>query len=94
MNYNLIYQQLLLKIKNSRICFEIKESLNDIYNDENLIKSINKYKVTNDESLRKDIYSNDKFMRYKRLENETNLLIMQLNNIFKEGSDNNENNRW
>ena len=40
----------------------------------------------------KEIYNNENFARYKRLENETNLLIMKLNKIFKESSDINENN--
>ena len=31
-------------------------------------------------------------MRYKRLENETNLLIMKLNKIFKEIGERDENN--
>ena len=92
MDYNLIYQELLSDIKNSKLSFNIKESLNDIYNDKELIKLINKYKKTGDEKLKKEIYNNEKFARYKRLENETNLLIMKLNKIFKESSDINENN--
>ena len=92
MDYNLIYQDLLFSINNSKLGYDIKESLKSIYNDKDLIDSINKYKVTNDESLRKKIYNNKKFMRYKKLENETNLLIMKLNNIFKELGDSNENN--
>lgn len=92
MNYNIIYQELLSDIKNSKLSFDIKESLNDIYNDKELIKLINKYKETMDEKLKKEIYNNEKFIRYKRLENETNLLIMKLNKIFKESSDINENN--
>ena len=92
MDYNLIYQELLSDIKNSKLSFDIKESLKDIYNDKNLIELINKYKETGDETIKKEIYNNEKFMRYKRLENETNLLIMKLNKIFKEIGDSNENN--
>ena len=92
MDYNLIYQELLFSINNSKLSYDIKESLKSIYNDKDLIDSINKYKVTNDESLRKKIYNNENFMRYKKLENETNLLIMKLNSIFKELGDSNENN--
>ena len=92
MDYNLIYQELLLDIKNSKLAFNIKKSLNDIYDDKELIELINKYKETGDETLKKEIYNNEKFMEYKRLENETNLLIMKLNKIFKESSDINENN--
>ncbi len=92
MYYNLIYQDLLFSINNSKLSYDIKESLKSIYNDKDLIDSINKYKITKDESLMKKIYNNEKFMRYKKLENETNLLIMKLNSIFKELGDSNENN--
>lgn len=92
MHYNLIYQDLLFSINNSKLSYDIKESLKSIYNDKDLIDSINKYKITKDESLMKKIYNNEKFMRYKKLENETNLLIMKLNSIFKELGDSNENN--
>lgn len=92
MDYNLIYQDLLFSINNSKLNYDIKEALKSIYNDQDLMNSINQYKVTKDESLKKKIYNNKKFMRYKKLENETNLLIMKLNNIFKELGDSNENN--
>ncbi len=92
MDYNLIYQELLLDIKNSNLAFNIRKSLNDIYNDKDLISLINKYKETGNETIKKEIYNNEKFMRYKRLENETNLLIMKLNKIFKEIGERDENN--
>ncbi|HIT37763.1 MAG TPA: hypothetical protein IAB59_04750 [Candidatus Onthousia faecipullorum] len=92
MDYNVIYRELLLDIKNSKLAFNIKESLNDIYNDKDLIDFINKYKETRDETIKKEIYNNEKFIRYKKLENETNLLIMKLNKIFREVSDSNESN--
>ena len=92
MDYNLIYQELLLDIKNSNLAFNIRKSLNDIYNDKDLISLINKYKETGNENIKKEIYNNEKFMRYKRLENETNLLIMKLNKIFKEIGERDENN--
>lgn len=94
MDYNLIYQELLLDIKNSNLAFNIRKSLNDIYNDKDLISLINKYKEAEDETIKKEIYNNEKFMRYKRLENETNLLIMKLNKIFKEIGERDENNLW
>ena len=87
MSYNLIYQELLSMIKRSEISFEIKKSLKDVYSDKELIEKINKYKETEDETLKKEIYNNEKFIHYKRLENELNLLILKLNNIFKERID-------
>ena len=92
MDYNLIYQDLLFSINNSKLSYDIKESLKSIYNDQDLMDSIRQYKITKDELLKKEIYNNKKFMRYKKLENETNLLIMKLNSIFKELGDSNENN--
>lgn len=92
MDYNLIYQELLLDMKNSNLAFNIRKSLNDIYNDKDLINLINKYKETGNETIKKEIYNNEKFARYKRLENETNLLIMKLNKIFKEIGERDENN--
>ena len=92
MDYNLIYEELLLDIKNSNLAFNIRKSLNDIYNDKDLISLINKYRKAEDETIKKEIYNNEKFMRYKRLENETNLLIMKLNKIFKEIGERDENN--
>ena len=87
MSYNLVYQELLSMIKRSEISFEIKKSLEDVYSDKELIEKINKYKETQDETLKKEIYNNEKFIYYKRLENELNLLILKLNNIFKERMD-------
>lgn len=84
MNYNLVYQELLSMIKESEISFKIKKSLEDLYNDKALIEKINNYKETQDETLKKEIYNSEKFIRYKRLENELNLLILKLNSIFKE----------
>ncbi len=87
MDYNLVYQELLLDIKNSLLAFNIRESLKDIYNDKDLIMLINKYKEKENETIKKEIYNNEKFIKYKKLENEVNLLIIKLNKIFKEGSD-------
>lgn len=84
MIYMLTYQELLLDINNSNLKFEIDRVLTDIYNDKRLIESINKYKESLDETLKKEIYKNESFVKYKRLENEVNMLILKLNKIFKE----------
>lgn len=84
MRYMLTYQELLLDINNSNLKFEIDRVLTDIYNDKRLIESINKYKESLDETLKKEIYKNESFVKYKRLENEVNMLILKLNKIFKE----------
>ena len=84
MKYMLTYQELLLDINNSNIKFAIDRVLIDIYKDRRLIESINKYKETLDEKIRDEIYNNESFVKYKKLENEVNMLILKLNKIFKE----------
>ena len=84
MKYMLTYQELLLDINNSNIKFAIDRVLTDIYKDKRLIESINKYKETLDEKIRDEIYNNESFVKYKKLENEVNMLILKLNKIFKE----------
>lgn len=84
MKYMITYQELLLDINNSNIKFEIDRVLTDIYKDKRLIESINKYKETLDEKIKDEIYENESFVKYKKLENEVNKLILKLNKIFKE----------
>lgn len=84
MKYMITYQELLLDINNSNIKFEIDRVLTDIYKDKRLIESINKYKETLDEKIKDEIYENESFVKYKKLENEVNMLILKLNKIFKE----------
>ncbi len=84
MKYMITYQELLLDINNSNIKFAIDRVLTDIYKDKRLIESINKYKETLDEKIKDEIYENESFVKYKKLENEVNMLILKLNKIFKE----------
>ena len=84
MKYMLTYQELLLDINNSNIKFAIDIVLTDIYKDKRLVESINKYKETLDEKTKDEIYENENFVKYKKLENEVNMLILKLNKIFKE----------
>ena len=84
MHYNLVYQELLYNIKNSNLTYQVREALNSIYSDLELLNDINKYKETSDWNLRCKIYSNEKFQNYKKLENDINMLILKLNRIFKE----------
>lgn len=84
MKYMLTYQELLLDINNSNIKFAIDRVLTDIYKDKRLVESINKYKETLDEKTKDEIYENENFVKYKKLENEVNMLILKLNKIFKE----------
>ena len=52
------------------------------YSDKELIKLIELYHKNNSDSIRLSIYNNEKFKKYKTLENEFNMLILELNKIF------------
>lgn len=82
MKWEVIYQELLLDLNNSMIKYKIDKALDDIYRDDELIKLIELYHENNSDSIRLSIYNNEKFKRYKTLENEFNLLILELNKIF------------
>ena len=84
MKYTLIYQNLLSIIDNSTLHNNISKSLDKIYKNKELLSLIEKYKITKNNNIRNQIYENKDFKEYKKLENETNLLIIKLNKIFKE----------
>ncbi|MBD9098148.1 hypothetical protein EGP98_00880 [bacterium] len=84
-----IYQELVYIIDNSIIKKEIKECLDDIYKDDELVNKIKRYHETYDEVLRKEIYSNNKYIKYKTLENRLNLLILSCNKYLGEIKDEN-----
>ncbi len=84
MDYNLIYKELLIKISNSKLKFELDEALKNVYNDEKLLEYIKIYKKSKDEKLKEKIYNNENFIKYKKLESEANLLILRINQIFKD----------
>ena len=84
MDYKLQYQRLLLIIKNSTLAKEITTALEDINKDETLLSQLFCYHQMPKEDIRNEIYSNPNFLKYKKFENEINLLIIKINKIFKE----------
>ena len=82
MKWEVLYQELLLDINNSSLKYEVDKALDDIYKDEKLVKLIELYHKNNLDSDRLAIYNNEKFRKYKHLENEVNMLILELNKIF------------
>lgn len=84
-----IYQELIYMIDNSIIKKEIKECLDDIYKDDELVNKIKRYHETYDEVLRKEIYNNNKYIKYKTLENRLNFLILSCNKYLGEIKDEN-----
>lgn len=83
------YQELIYMIDNSIIKKEIKVCLDDIYKDDELVNKIKRYHETYDEVLRKEIYNNNKYIKYKTLENRLNLLILSCNKYLGEIKDEN-----
>ena len=81
------YQELIYMIDNSTIKKEIENSLDDIYNDVELVNKIKTYHETYNNNLRKEIYNNNKYKRYKQLENRLNLLIFSCNRCLGEIKD-------
>ena len=81
------YQELIYMIDNSTIKKEIENSLDDIYNDVELVNKIKTYHGTYNNNLRKEIYNNNKYKRYKQLENRLNLLIFSCNKCLGEIKD-------
>lgn len=83
------YQELIYMIDNSIIKKEIKYSLDDIYNDVELVNKIKIYHETYNNNLRKEIYNNKKYKKYKELENRLNFLILSCNKYLGEIKDEN-----
>lgn len=81
------YQELINMINNSEISYKCRECLEKIYSNDELIDMIKKYNDTYDIKLRDKIYENEDFINYKKIENEVNVLILQINSIFKELKD-------
>ena len=73
-----VYQELIYMIDNSTIKNEVENSLDDIYNDVELVNKIKTYHET---------YNNNKYKRYKQLENRLNLLIFSCNKCLGEIKD-------
>ncbi len=78
------YQELIFMINNSLIKKELKNSLEAIYKDNYFLDKINSYHNTYDENLRREIYANEKYKKYKKLENRLNFLILSCNKYLGE----------
>lgn len=81
------YYELIDMLDDSKIKFEIKEALANIYKDKELVAKIDKYHNTYNEELRKEIYNDEKYQRYKQLENRLNFLILSCNKYLGEIKD-------
>lgn len=71
-------------LEKDEIIKETKEVLEKINNDKELIKLIEEYKSKPVDELKYKIYNNKNYRRYKELENDINIMILQINNKLKE----------
>lgn len=63
---------------------EIKELNKEIIKDKELLKLIEEYNRTQDEKLKKEIINNELFKKYKVLETDINVIILEINSKLKQ----------
>ena len=80
--YNKV-NNLISKLDDNDLDKEIRDLTIQVSNDKDLIKLLDEYKITKDESLKRKILSNELFQRYKSKETDLNILIMSVNQKLK-----------
>lgn len=80
--YNKV-NNLISKLDDNDLVKEIRDLTIQVSNDKDLIKLLDEYKITKDESLKRKILSNELFQRYKSKETDLNILIMSVNQKLK-----------
>ena len=80
--YNKV-NNLIDKIDESILVKEIKELNKKVENDSKLKELLEKYHLTQDESIKEQIISNDLFQEFKSKETDLNILIMSINQKLK-----------
>ena len=66
---------------------EIKELNKEIIQDKELLKLIEEYNRTQSEIIKKQITNNELFQKYKTLETDINVLILEINSKLKQIND-------
>ena len=66
---------------------EIKELNKEIIQDKELIKLIEEYNRTQSESIKRQISNNELFQKYKTLETDINVIILEINSKLKQIND-------
>ena len=66
---------------------EIKELNKEIIKDKELLNKIEEYNRTQDEKLKQEIINNELFKKYKVLETDINVLILEINSKLKQIND-------
>ncbi len=78
------YQDLLHAIDTSILKKDVESTLRQIKEDQKLMTMLEEYRKFPSLALEKEIYQNKHYQDFKKLETETNLLIMQINFKFKQ----------
>ena len=85
--------QIKENLDNLEIFTSFDKAIENIKLNKELVDKIKKYNITKDNNLRLEIYRYKEIQDYKKIENEINLLILQINqklkNIKSDGSCNN-----
>lgn len=66
---------------------KIKKLNEEIIQDKELIKLVEEYNGTNSEIIKKQIMSNELFQKYKVLETDLNVIILEINSKLKQIND-------
>lgn len=66
---------------------EVKELNKEIIKDKELLKQIEEYNRTQDEKIKQEIVNNSLFKKYKVLETDINVLILEINSKLKQIND-------
>lgn len=66
---------------------EVKELNKEIIKDKELLKKIEEYNRTSDEKLKQEIINNSLFKKYKVLETDINIIILEINSKLKKIND-------
>ena len=66
---------------------EIQELNKEIIKDKELLKLVEEYNRTQDENIKKEIVNNELFKKYKVLETDINVLILEINSKLKQIND-------
>ena len=75
--------QLKINLDNLEIFDKLNITIENIKLNKELVNKIKKYNETMDENLRLEIYNYTEIQKYKEIENEINLLILQINHKLK-----------
>ncbi len=71
-------------LNNEEVIIRINKLNKEVEKEKDLLNLINEYKLNNKESIKKEIYNNELFKKYKESETDLNLLIMSINTKLKE----------